>query len=43
MRRVVVGLVMLVALLGMYLVNPDVAWIAMFSTATVALARHIRR
>jgi hypothetical protein len=43
MRHVAVGFVMLAALLGMYWVNPDVAWIALFSTATIALARHIRR
>jgi len=41
MRRVSVSVVMLAALLGMYW--PDVAWIALFNTATVAVARHIRQ
>ena len=41
MRRVSVSVVMLAALLGMYW--PDVAWIALFNTATGAFARHIRQ
>jgi len=41
MRRVSVSVVMLAALLGMYW--PDVAWIALFNTASGAFARHIRQ
>jgi hypothetical protein len=43
MRRAAVSVGMLAAMLGMYRFNPDVAWIALFSTTTIALARHIRQ
>jgi hypothetical protein len=33
----------LAALLGTYWVNPSAAWVALFATSTLALARHIRQ
>jgi hypothetical protein len=43
MRRAVLGFVILAALLGIYRVNSNAAWIAFLSAATLAVARHIRQ
>jgi hypothetical protein len=43
MMRISVGVGLLAALLVSYWVNPTVAWVALFSTSTLALARHIRQ
>jgi len=43
MVRISVGVGLLAALLVTYWVNPTAAWVALFSTSTLALARHIRQ
>jgi len=43
MVRISVGVVVLAALLGTYWFNPNAAWIALFATSTLALARHVRQ
>jgi len=43
MLRIGLGLTGLAALLVTYWVNPTAAWVALFSTSTLALARHIRQ
>ena len=37
------GVALLAALAVTYWVNPSAAWVAVFSTSTLALARHIRQ
>jgi hypothetical protein len=37
------GVTVLAALLGTYWVSPSAAWVALFATSTLALARHIRQ
>ena len=43
MMRISVGVGLLAALLVTYWVNPTAAWVALCSTSTLALARHIRQ
>ena len=43
MVRISLGLAMLAGLLVTYLVNPTAAWVALFTTSTLALARHVRQ
>jgi hypothetical protein len=43
MVRIYFGVAVLAALLVTYWVNPTAAWVAVFSTSTLALARHIRQ
>ena len=43
MVRISFGVGLLAALLVTYWVNPTAAWVALFSTSTLALARHIRQ
>ena len=43
MVRISVSVGLLAALLVTYWVNPTAAWVALFSTSTLALARHIRQ
>ena len=43
MVRISIGLTGLVTLLVTYWVNPTAAWIGLFATATLALARHVRQ
>ena len=38
-----VGMGLLAALLVTYWVHPTAAWVALFSTSTLALARHVRQ
>ena len=41
--RVYFGVALLAALLVTYWVNPTAAWVTVFSTSTLALARHVRQ
>jgi hypothetical protein len=43
MVRISVGVGLLAALLVTYWVHPTAAWVALFATATLALARHVRQ
>jgi hypothetical protein len=43
MMRISLGVTVLGALLVTYWVNPTAAWIALFTTSTLALARHVRQ
>jgi hypothetical protein len=43
MMRIAFGAAVLAALLVTYWVSPSVAWVALFATSTLALARHIRQ
>ena len=43
MVRISIGLAGLVALLVAYWVNPTAAWVGLFATSTLALARHVRQ
>ena len=43
MVRMSLGLAVLAALLVTYWVHPTAAWVALFSTSTLALARHVRQ
>ena len=43
MLRISVGLALLAGLLVAYLVNPTAAWVSLFATSTLALARHVRQ
>lgn len=43
MMRMAFGVTVLAALLGIYWVSPSAAWVALFATSTLALARHIRQ
>ena len=43
MMRISLGVAVLGALLVMYWVNPTAAWVALFTTSTLALARHVRQ
>lgn len=43
MLRISFGIAVLAALLVTYWVNPTAAWVALFSTSTLALARHVRQ
>jgi di/tricarboxylate transporter len=43
MFRISLGLAVLAALLVTYWVNPTAAWVALFTTSTLALARHVRQ
>ena len=43
MVRISVGVAVLAALLGTYWFNPNAAWVALFATSTLALARHVRQ
>ena len=43
MLRISVGVGLLAALLVTYWVHPTAAWVALFSTSTLALARHVRQ
>ena len=42
MLRISLGIAGLAALLVTYWVNPTAAWVALFATSTLALARHVR-
>jgi hypothetical protein len=41
--RIAFGAALLTALLVTYWVSPSAAWVALFATSTLALARHIRQ
>jgi hypothetical protein len=41
--RIALGVAVLAAWLVTYWVNPTAAWVALFATSTLALARHIRQ
>ena len=43
MVRISLGIAVLAALLVTYWVNPTAAWVALFATSTLALARHVRQ
>ena len=43
MVRISFGVGVLAALLVTYWVNPTMAWVALFTTSTLALARHVRQ
>jgi hypothetical protein len=43
MLRISVGVGLLAALLVTYWIHPTAAWVALFSTSTLALARHVRQ
>lgn len=43
MMRISLGVAVLGALLVTYWVNPTAAWVALFTTSTLALARHVRQ
>jgi hypothetical protein len=43
MVRISLGVAMLAGLLVTYLVNPTAAWVALFTTSTLTLARHVRQ
>jgi hypothetical protein len=43
MLRMYFGAALLAALLVTFWVNPTAAWVTLFSTSTLALARHIRQ
>lgn len=43
MLRISIGVTGLAALLATYWIHPTAAWVALFATATLALARHIRQ
>jgi hypothetical protein len=43
MVRIALGVAVLAAWLVTYWVNPTAAWVALFATSTLALARHIRQ
>jgi len=43
MVRICLGVAMLAALLVTYWVNPTAAWVGLFTTSTLALARHVRQ
>ena len=43
MLRISIGVAGLAALLVTYWVNPTAAWVALFATSTLALARHVRQ
>ena len=43
MVRMSLGIAVLAALLVTYWVNPTAAWVALFATSTLALARHVRQ
>ena len=43
MVRISLGIVVLAALLVTYWVNPTAAWVSLFATSTLALARHVRQ
>jgi hypothetical protein len=43
MLRISVGLALLAGLLVAYFVNPTAAWVSLFATSTLALARHVRQ
>ena len=42
MVRISLGMAMLTGLIVTYWVNPTAAWVAVFSTSTLALARYVR-
>lgn len=41
--RMAFGVTVLAALLGTYWVSPSAAWVALFATSTLALARYVRQ
>lgn len=43
MMRIAFGVTVLAALLVTYWVSPSAAWVALFATSTLTLARHIRQ
>jgi len=43
MVRISLGVAALAALLATYWASPTTAWIALFATSTLALARHVRQ
>jgi hypothetical protein len=43
MMRISVGVGLLAALLVTYWIHPTSAWVALFATSTLALARHVRQ
>ena len=43
MLRISLGIAGLAALLVTYWVNPTAAWVGLFATSTLALARHVRQ
>ncbi len=43
MVRISLGIAVLAALLVTYWVNPTAAWVALFATSTLSLARHVRQ
>jgi hypothetical protein len=42
MSRISLGVGLLAGLFVTYWVNPTAAWVVLFSTSTLALARHVR-
>jgi hypothetical protein len=43
MMRISVGVGLLAALLVTYWVHPTAAWVALFASSTLVLARHVRQ
>jgi hypothetical protein len=43
MFRISLGVAVLAGLLVAYWVNPTAAWVALFSSSTLALARYVRQ
>jgi hypothetical protein len=43
MVRISLGVAILAGLFVTYWVNPTAAWVVLFSTSTLALARHVRQ
>jgi len=43
MLRTFLGVTALAALLGLYWLNPQAAWVTLFSVFTLGVARYIRR
>jgi hypothetical protein len=43
MVRISLSIAVLAALLVTYWVNPTAAWVTLFATSTLALARHVRQ
>lgn len=43
MVRISLSVVLLAAFLATYRVNPTAAWVTLFATSTLALARYIRQ
>jgi hypothetical protein len=43
MVRIFLSIAVLAALLVTYWVNPTAAWVSLFATSTLTLARHVRQ